>query len=83
MQENSSIGFLSDATADDVTDRHRHVPLTLHLSERAKGVRSFTALGDREDQRRLIHRRIAIAKFTGVFDFDWNLSDVFKQILSH
>ena len=53
------------------------------FSHRRKCVGRFAALCDREDERPVGHRRIAVSQFAGVFDFRRQACKLFQQVLAH
>ena len=56
--------------------------LAFHFAQRSRGVGRFAALGDGEQQRVVVHRRIAIAQFAGVFDLDRDAGEFLEEILA-
>ena len=52
------------------------------FAQRGQRVGGFAALRDGEQQRVAIDRRIAVAEFAGVFDFDRDAGEFFDQVFA-
>ncbi len=82
VQVDAAIRFLSDARADDVANRKGSMPLPLHFAQGRQRVGRLAALRDREHQRVVVDRRIAIAQLARVFDFDGQPGEFLEQVFA-
>src|SRR6516165_1361240 len=77
------IRLARDATADDIAQRQRRVPLALGLAQRSQGVCRLARLRDSYDDRIAVNGRIAIAKLRGILDLDRDAGKLLEQVLAH
>ena len=83
MEIDAAVGLLGDRAADDVADAQGGMPFALHLPQRGQGVGRLAALRDGEKERVVVQRRVAIAEFAGVLDFDGQPGQRLDLVLAH
>src|SRR6516162_4503851 len=71
-----------DGAADDVADAERALSLAFRFAQGGQRVRSFARLSDADDDRVLLHGRIAIAELRGVFDLDGDAGKLLEWMLA-
>ncbi len=72
-----------DGRPDDVADADDPRPTALRLPQRSEGVGGLPTLRDGEDERPVIHRRVAVAKLARDLDVGGQAGEILKQIAAH
>ena len=83
MKIDAAFGLAGDRAADGVDDRQRRVSPALGFSQGAQSIRRLARLAQHEDQRLIVERRVAIAKFAGKLDFDGQMCKPLDQVFAH
>src|SRR5262249_12949692 len=79
---NAAIAFARDRAGDVVTNPQRAVAFALTFAQRSQGVSGFTALAERENERVLGRRGIAMAILAGKIDIHRNVRQLLNGVFA-
>src|SRR5260370_42039082 len=79
MHENSVVDLSRYSTAYTITNAKRAVPLSFAFAQCRQCIDRLAALTDREHERVLIHRHVAVPEFASELDLSRNLGQTFDQ----